>query len=93
MATIKKYFHSDSGHGWLAVKRGEVEKLGIADKISGFSYQKGKTVYLEEDNDLTTFKNAIEATGVTLEIKEAKPVKRSNIRGFKAFVTTSPVVE
>ena len=88
MATIKKYFHSDSGHGWLAVKRGEVEKLGIADKITSFSYQKGKTVYLEEDTDLSTFKTAMEATGVTLEIKEAKPVKRSNIRGFTRFTPT-----
>ena len=88
MATIKKYFHSDSGHGWLAVKRGEVEKLGIADKITTFSYQKGKTVYLEEDTDLSTFKTAMEATGVTLEIKEAKPVKRSNIRGFTRFTPT-----
>ena len=88
MATIKKYFHSDSGHGWLAVKRGEVEKLGIADKITTFSYQKGKTVYLEEDTDLSTFKTAMEATGVTLEIKEAKPVKRSNIRGFGPFTPT-----
>ena len=89
MATIKKYFHSDSGHGWLAVKRGEVEKLGIADKITTFSYQKGKTVYLEEDTDLSTFKTAMEATGVTLEIKEAKPVKRSNIRGFGRFTPSA----
>lgn len=89
MATIKKYFHSDSGHGWLAVKRGEIEKLGIADKITTFSYQKGKTVYLEEDTDLSTFKTAIEATGVTLEIKEAKPVKRSNIRGFGRFTPSA----
>jgi len=87
MKTVKKYFHSDVAHGWLAVKRGEVEKLGIVDKISAFSYQKGKTVYLEEDNDLSTFKTALEATGVTLEIKEAKPVKRSNIRGFSSFKT------
>jgi hypothetical protein len=85
MKTVKKYFHSDVAHGWLAVKRGEVEKLGIADKISNFSFQKGKTVYLEEDNDLSTFKTALEATGVTLEIKEAKPVKRSNIRGFSSY--------
>ena len=89
MATIKKYFHSDSGHGWLAVKRKEVEELGISDAISDFSYQKGKTVYLEEDKDLATFKTALESKGVTLEIKEAKPVKRSNIRGFSRFSVES----
>ena len=88
MATIKKYFHSDSGHGWLAVKRGEVEKLGIADKITPFSYQKGKTVYLEEDTDLTTFLKAMKDSGTEVEVKEAKPVKRSNIRGFSHFTPT-----
>ena len=25
--------YSDSGHGWLAVKRDELVKLGIADKM------------------------------------------------------------
>jgi hypothetical protein len=85
MATIKKFFHSDSGHGWLAVKRKEVEQLGIADKVSKFSYAKGKTVYLEEDTDAGLFLNAAKAAGLEVEVKDAKPVKRSNIRGFSAY--------
>ena len=85
MATIKKFFHSDSGHGWLAVKRKEVEQLGIADKVSKFSYVKGKTVYLEEDTDVGLFLNAAKAAGLEVEVKDAKPVKRSNIRGFSAY--------
>ena len=48
-------FHIDSGHGWLAVKRNELKKLGIANKVSHYSYQKGNTVYLEEDRDATLF--------------------------------------
>lgn len=52
--------YSDPGHGWLAVKRAELNVLGIADKITRFSYQKGKTVYLEEDQDVTTFVQAFE---------------------------------
>ena len=47
--------YSDPGHGWLAVKRAELENLGIIDKISSYSYQKGKMVYLEEDCDMGTF--------------------------------------
>ena len=89
MATIKKYFHSDSGHGWLAVKRKEVESLGLADKISTCSYQKGKTVYLEEDVDAQVFLKAMKDSGTDVEVKEAKPVKRSNIRGFSAFSVES----
>lgn len=85
MATIKKYFHSDTGHGWLAVKRKEVESLGLVDKISSFSYQKGKTVYLEEDVDAGLFLKAMKDSGTEVEVKDAKPVKRSNIRGFSSF--------
>ena len=48
-------FHSDSGHGWLAVKRNELTELNITEKISHYSYQKGNTVYLEEDRDATLF--------------------------------------
>lgn len=48
-------FYSDPGHGWLAVKRAHLVSLGIIDQITGFSYQRGKTVYLEEDCDVGTF--------------------------------------
>ena len=48
-------FYSDAGHGWLAVKRAELVELGLADKISGYSYQRGQTVYLEEDSDMSKF--------------------------------------
>jgi len=41
----------DCGHGWLEVERKELTKLGIENDISGFSYQKGTKVYLEEDLD------------------------------------------
>lgn len=49
----KLKFYSDAGHGWLAVKRELVDVLKI--EVSSFSYQKGKTVYLEEDSDATMF--------------------------------------
>lgn len=54
---INKVFksYSDPGHGWLAVKRADLHTLGIADKITRFSYQRGNTVYLEEDCDVTLF--------------------------------------
>jgi hypothetical protein len=56
---MKNYkFYADPGHGWLAVKRVELEALGIADKVSRYSYQFGNTVYLEEDCDAGLFFNA-----------------------------------
>ena len=52
---------TDAGHEWLAVKRTELTSMGIADKITGFSYVKGATVYLEGDCDAATFINAYRA--------------------------------
>lgn len=61
MKTYK--FYSDPGHGWCAVKKKELEQLGISDKISAFSYMRGQTAYLEEDDDFTTFCEAKKAAG------------------------------
>lgn len=48
-------WHIDSGHGWLEVSKAKLKSLGIADKISGYSYQKGDKAYLEEDCDAGLF--------------------------------------
>lgn len=48
-------FYTDPGHGWLEVPRAELKALGILSKVSGYSYQKGNMVYLEEDCDLSLF--------------------------------------
>ena len=55
---MKYTFFADAGHGWLRVKRSEVESLGLTLAISHCSYQRGDWVYLEEDSDLTRFLNA-----------------------------------
>jgi len=53
---LKQYvMHTDNGHGWLAVKRNELVGLNLLSEISTYSYQRGKTVYLEEDSDLYKF--------------------------------------
>ena len=55
--TNRYTLHSDPAHGWLEVSMAELESLGIADRISGYSYQSrdGTMAYLEEDGDLTRF--------------------------------------
>jgi hypothetical protein len=53
-------FYSDPSHGWLKVKRQELMELGIESQISGYSYQKGDLVFLEEDRDASIFLHALE---------------------------------
>lgn len=56
---MKVIYHNDGGHGWYAVKRRKLESMGLLDKVSGFSYERGQTIYLEEDCDASLFFNAL----------------------------------
>jgi hypothetical protein len=78
-------FYSDAGHGWLAVKREFLVNLGVQDKISSYSYQRGKTVYLEEDCDCSVLISALRQSGVEFSIKEGKFAERSPIRSYESY--------
>lgn len=79
-------FYSDSGHGWLAVKRKHLVDLGVADKISTYSYQRGGTAYLEEDRDASVFLAAWkEKYGERPACKEKNTDKRSPIRSYDYY--------
>lgn len=85
MAKVVKVFHSDPGHGWLAVKLSEIKMLGIQNDISSYSYIKGKTAYLEEDCDASKFITAMKSKGIEVEVKQGAHRERSPIRYFKAY--------
>lgn len=85
MAKVVKVFHSDPGHGWLAVKLSEVKMLGIQNDISCYSYIKGKTAYLEEDCDAGKFIAAMKSKGIDVEVKQGAHRERSPIRYFKSY--------
>ena len=84
MAFVIK-FYADPGHGWGAVKRKVLDQLGIADKITSYSYQKGQTVYLEEDCDLSTLVTALALKGEVVQYKEKHTNKYSPIRNYERF--------
>lgn len=70
MTTHTLRFISDPGHGWLEVPVGLLAKLGIADQISPYSYQRKDVAYLEEDCDLSVFMAAARNAGITVTMKE-----------------------
>ena len=56
---MAKYsFVTDPGHGWLSVPLQDIQQLGIADRISRYSYMTDKRAYLEEDCDAGVFLEA-----------------------------------
>jgi len=78
--------YSDDGHGWMAVKIADLCELGIENQISVYSYQKGESVYLEEDCDLITFVKAFELKFNTkIQMKFVRINGRSVIRSYQNY--------
>lgn len=64
-------FHSDPGHGWLECTAGLLRSLGIAHKVTPYSYRgEGYTVYLEEDCDAPLLLQALRAKGTCFRVNE-----------------------
>jgi len=78
-------FYTDPGHGWLAVERAELQRLGIEDQISEFSYEQGETVYLEEDCDASAFIQAKKDNGEEFLHEEQNTNEESPIRSYSSF--------
>lgn len=70
MNHITYTYHTDPGHGWLEAPRAEVERLGLLDEISHYSYQRNGTLYLEEDCDMPRFLRAKDAAGEPWKLAE-----------------------
>lgn len=83
---MKLDFYEDPAHGWLKVPKELLTKLGIAAKITAYSYMHGNYAYLEEDCDATLFADALEATGEKFEIDERHITDgQSAIRNYPSF--------
>ena len=76
---------SDPSHGWLKVRKKEVEKEGLADKISSFSYVRGDYLYLEEDCDAYTFLNSLKKRGIQYKTKINFSNRSSRIRSYQPY--------
>ena len=85
MTTTRKLtFYTDPGHGWLEVPRADLATLGIAAKITPYSYAKHGRAYLEEDLDASRYLEAARAAGwrVTMREQYADPCP---IRDFPRY--------
>lgn len=78
-------FFEDPAHGWLRVPLAELHELGIADKISRYSYIGNEFAFLEEDCDAGLFMEASEKLGRTIQVKTAYVDSRSSIRDLERY--------
>ena len=79
---------NDPGHGWAKVPIELLEHLGIAGKITRYSYMNGENAYLEEDCDLSLFIDTMKACGITPVFHDhyTEGDNQSRIRWFAAYV-------
>jgi len=82
-------FYADAGHGWLKVKKTELVRLGISEKITAYSYQFKEWAYLEEDCDLSTFADAI-GREKWQSITDKIPLKMSEFSRIRHYSRYNP---
>ena len=86
MKTKTINIYTDPGHGWAKVTRAELKRLGLAEKISSYSYQRKDHVYLEEDCDLSVYLSALRDAGYNVSFRDyACRDRMSKIRGYDSY--------
>jgi len=73
---------ADPGHAWARFPKAKLVQLGIADKISTYSYQNGANAFLEEDCDLSVLVVALRDRGYEIKFNESHANKQSKIRNY-----------
>ena len=87
--TMTFTFHADPGHGWLEVPFQMLQLLGIDGEITPYSYRRGATCYLEEDQDAGTFLKAVQNhDGPLVEFEERNYNEDSFIRMMPRYTPT-----
>ena len=84
--SIKIKVFADPGHAWARFPSDRLHKLGIADKISSYSYYRNGQAFLEEDCDLSILINALKGAGYTdIKFDESRTNKSSKIRSYNHY--------
>lgn len=78
-------YYSDPGHGWIKVSLKEIARLGIANRISGYSYVNKGFAFLEEDCDAGVYINCLKAVGVEFKVAHHIADRSSKIRNYRRY--------
>lgn len=86
MKTFTVIMYSDPGHSWAKCRREVLNNLGIANKVSAYSYQRGDYVYLEEDCDYPLLVDALRQRNTRIKCVGRISNKASRIRSYERYV-------
>ena len=86
--TITKTFYSDPGHAWLKVDIVDLVDLGLERSITAYSFRRGSSVFLEEDQDATTFIKRFQRRHPNYQLKfdDQHTNQRSKIRSYPPYI-------
>ena len=76
---------ADPGHAWARFPKSKLVSLGIADKISTYSYMNGSNALLEEDCDLSVLLVALRDRGYEIKFNESHTNRQSKIRNYNTY--------
>jgi hypothetical protein len=85
MRNLTLSYFTDPGHGWVSIKIEVLKNLGIADKVSNYSYTRGASAYLEEDSDLGLLYATCDALGIKIDLLPKHTNNRSPIRSYATY--------
>ncbi len=92
-ASYRFTFHSDPSHGWLEIHKECLQKAGVADKVSQYSYMDGDLAYLEEDSDAPLFLGVLDQMGLKYSFNE-RPINNDHwIRNLPSYKYRRPVAD
>ena len=77
-------FYTDPGHGWLEVPMEYIDRFGVREEISGYSYIHNGRAYLEEDSDVAVFLDELDRVGQAWKTKHIHK-EYTPIRGYRSF--------
>lgn len=69
MNTRIRAFFETPRHGYLRVPMADIQRLGIRNMITRYSYYHENLAFLEEDCDLSTYVEAMEAAGYKIKLR------------------------
>jgi len=90
MKSITLQVFADPGHAWARFPKARLIKLGIADKVSSYSYERNGQAFLEEDCDLALLMNALKSKGYAVKFREYHTNRSSKIRSYSSYFYQAP---
>jgi len=92
MKTRSFSIYHDPSHAWVKVPKKLLNDLDIVDKIKVSSYMRGEYAYLEEDEDLSTFVDAmVEKKSIVVKLNSFYTDKQSRIRKYDNYQVLSDI--